>query len=159
MQKEKEHVRMVYGDKTDEESDDGILTLEEVATVKGASKRITTKLLFSLPDNKKEEVECQLDTGATCNVMSYKHLMILLQDGNPPLEKSKVRLRSFDGTIVKLVGETTLMIEMKGRQYPTKFQIVELNSQPLISAETCKKLELISVNIEPVHAFQQVNNI
>ena len=49
------------------------------------------------------------------------------------------------------------MIEMKGRQYPTKFQIVEVNSQKLISAETCKKLELISVNIEPVNAVQHVN--
>ncbi|KAK3756012.1 hypothetical protein QZH41_003623 [Actinostola sp. cb2023] len=60
------------------------------------------------------------------------------------------RLRLFDGTIVKPVGETTLMIERKGKHWPIKFQVVEVNNSPLISAETCKKLDLIKVNVEPV---------
>ena len=82
--------------------------------------------------------------------------MILLQDGNPTLTKSKVSLRLFDGTIVQPVGEIILDIERNGKTNPTKFQIVNINSQPLISAQTCKDLQLISINIEPLHEIHSV---
>ena len=158
MQKSKQQVHMLNEDESEEESEDDILSIEEISAVKGTSKRLTTKLVFKMPDNNKEKIECQLDTGATCNVMSHRDLMILLQDGNPAVEKSKVSLRLFDGTAVKPVGVTTLVIERKGKQYPTKFQIVNIDSQPLISAETCKELELISINIEPVHEIHHVQS-
>jgi len=133
-----------------EDSDDSILSIEEITAVKGGGKRLTAKLTFYLPGDVKDQFECQLDTGATCNVISHKDLMILLQEGDPPVKPSSVRLRLFDGTIVKPVGETTLMIERKGKHWPIKFQVVEVNNSPLISAETCKKLDLIKVNVEPV---------
>lgn len=162
MQKSNRQVNMIAEDQGSDEdyddyeasSDDSVLTIQEIAAVKGTKKRLSAKLTLCTLDDSEVEMNCLLDTGATCNVMSYRDLMILLQDGDPPVENSKVSLRLFDGTIVKPVGEITLLIKRKGKQHPTKFQIVEVSSQPLISAETCEQLDLISVNIEQVEAVQ-----
>ena len=40
--------------------------------------------------------KCQLDTGATCSVLSYRDLSIITQDGNPPMEQRKTKLQLFD---------------------------------------------------------------
>jgi len=50
---------------------------------------------------------CQLDTGATCKVISHRNLAQLLQNGGPSLRKSNARVKLFDGTLMHAAGETT----------------------------------------------------
>ena len=91
------------------------------------------------------KLKCQLDIGATCNVLSYRDLLIIKQDGNPHMESSKTKLKLFDGSLMKPLREVDLQV-IHGRQpHVLKFQVVSGTNKPLLSAETCKKLGLLKL--------------
>ena len=104
---------------------------------------------------------CQLDTGATCNVISHSNLVRLLQNGDPPLLiiKSNAQLKLFDGTLMQPVGETMLIAERKGKRLHLKFQVVESSNKPLLLAEACEQLGLRKVDIDPesIHVLKSGN--
>ena len=93
--------------------------------------KLTFKLTFCIQDNYKTSMECQLDTGASCNVISHRDLSILLQNGSPPLNHSSVKLRLFDGSIMRTLGETHLTAEHEGKCHTLKFQVVDCTNKPL----------------------------
>ena len=65
------------------ESDDELFTIEEVSTVKHARKgQFFVPLRFS-HEQGSSVVDCQLDTGATCNVMSMIDVCAILHTQNP----------------------------------------------------------------------------
>ena len=41
--------------------------------------------------------QCQLDTAATCNVLNFGDLSIIKQEGIPPMERGKTKLKLFHG--------------------------------------------------------------
>ena len=58
---------------------------------------------------------------------------------------------------MKPLGEVTLKVRHKYKQqYTLKFQVVEGESKPLLSAETCETLGLLKINCDPA---AQVNTI
>ena len=78
-------------------------------------------------------------------MISYTDLVQLLQDGNPPLNLTKPKLKLFDGTFMQPVGVTTLTVVRRGKQYDLQFQVVESPNKPLLSSETCAQLGLLEV--------------
>ena len=109
---------------------------------------MNANLVFS--DMKEEyhtELTCQLDTGATCNVMSLRDLAVITQTGDPPLKNSKVKLRLFDGSLMKPRGVATLKTHRNGSTAQLNFQVVDTKNKPLLSAETCERLGLLKVTI------------
>ena len=91
-------------DLTDDE--DPLFKIEEVF-----SSQLNAKIIFSDTEELyNTELECQLDTGATCNVMSLRDLAVISQTGDPPLRSSKVKLKLFDGSLMKPSGVATLKI-------------------------------------------------
>ena len=115
-------------------------------------------LTFIPEANHKEQVECLRDTGATCNVISYNKLAQLLQDGDPPLTKSRSKLKLFDGTLLQPVGEIVLVVERLGKLSNLKFQVVEGVHKPLLSAEACEQLELIKVDLTPAESVNAMTD-
>ena len=107
----------------DYDSEEYILKIEEISAIKGHGKQMTSSITFLVDGD--EKVPCQLNTGSTCNVISYTDLVQLLQDGNPPLNMTKSKLKLFDGTFMQLVGVTTLTVVRRGKQYDLQFQVVE----------------------------------
>ena len=100
---------METSEEESEESDDPLLKIEEVSNLKTNGKQINANLVFS--DMKKEchtELQCQLDTGAACNVMSLRDLAVITQTGDPPVKSNKVKLPLFDGSRMKPHGAATL---------------------------------------------------
>ena len=93
------------------------------------------------------ELQCQLDTGATCNVICLRDLAMITQTGDPPLKSSKVKLRLFDDSLMKPHGVATMKIHRNGSTTQLNFQIVETKNKPLLSAETCERLGLLKVTI------------
>jgi len=132
------------------ESDKFFFKVEEVLSVQAKGKQLFAVLEFTVAtDRFKTTLECQLDTGATCNVLSHRDLSVINQDGNPALQTSKVRLRLFNGSVMKPLGEVTLKVCHKYKQqYTFKFQVVEGESKPLLSAETCETLGLLKINCD-----------
>ena len=138
-------------DETETDSDEFFYKVEEVSSVQAKGKQLFASLEFSDANTRyKTTLECQLDTGATCNVLTHRDLSIISQDGNPTLQTSKVKLRLFNGSVMKPLGEVSLKVRHEDKQqHELKFQVVEGNSKPLLSAETCEKLELLKINCAP----------
>ena len=83
-----------------------------------------------------KQITCQLDTAATCNVLSVKDYHKL---GDPPLKPSHARLTMYEGTGCE-----------DKRKVPLMFEVVETKHCSLLSLDTCLRLNLLSVN-EHVH--------
>ena len=139
---------METSDEESEENDDPLFKIEEVSNMKTNGKQINANLVFSdMKEDYHTELQCQLDTGATCNVVSLRDLAVITQTGDPPLKSSKVKLRLFDGSLMKPHGVATLKIHRNGSTTQLNFQIVDTKNKPLLSAETCEKLGLLKVTI------------
>ena len=68
-------------------------------------------LSFYCEHNKLEtKLKCQLDTGATRNVLSYRDLSVIKQDGNCQMESSKTKLKLFDGSLMIVIIGTDLQV-------------------------------------------------
>ena len=135
-------------DEESEENDDPLFKIEEVSNMKTNGKQINANLVFSdMKEDYHTELQCQLDTGATCNVMSLRDLAVITQTGDPPLKSGKVKLRLFDGSLMKPRGVATLKIHRNGSTTQLNFQIVDTKNKPLLSAETCERLGLLKVTI------------
>ena len=131
-----------------EASDDPLFKIEEVSNMKTNGKQINANLVFSdMKEAYHTELTCQLDTGATCNVISLRDLAVITQTGDPPLKSSKVKLRLFDGSLMKPRGFATLKTHRNGSTAQLNFQVVDTKNKPLLSAETCERLGLLKVTI------------
>ena len=130
------------------DSDEFFFKIEEVSSVQAQGKQLFASLEFSDANARyKMKMECQLDTGATCNVLTHRDLSIISQNGNPTLQSSKVKLRLFNGSVMKLLGEVSLNVCKEDKQqHQLKFQVVEGDSKPLLSAEMCETLGLLKIN-------------
>ena len=74
------------------DTEDPFFKIEEVSSVKTPGKQFNAKIVFSDPEELyNTELECQLDTGATCNVMSLRDLAVINQTGDPPLRRHVVK--------------------------------------------------------------------
>ena len=143
---------------TETDSEEFFFKIEEVSTVQAKGKQLFVSLEFSdVHARYKTELDCQLDTGTTCNVLTHRDLSVISQNGNPTLQPSKVKLRLFNGSVMKPLGEVSLKVHKEDKQqHKLKFQVVEGDNKPLLSAETCKMLRLLKINCEPT---AQVNTM
>ena len=101
-------------------------------------------------------MSCQLDTGARCNVLCLDDLSASTQLGDPPIQKSSVKLRLFGGSTLKPIGEYDLQVKYHDMRLLLKFQVVQDKCGPLLSAETCEKLQLIKFNSRLTNTVHQV---
>ena len=69
----------------------------------------------------KTPVKCQLDIGATCNVLSYRALSIIAQDGNPPTE-TKQSLSCLMDPMMKPLGVVDLKLTYGGQTQYSSFK-------------------------------------
>ena len=58
---------------------------------------------------------------------------------------------------MKPVGECKLHVQHKGKRKTQKFQVIENKCKPLLSAETCEKLQLIHLNVSVPESLHQMN--
>ena len=79
----------------DYDSEESILKIEEISAIEGSGKQMTSSNTFLEDGDEKVLIVCQLDTGSTCNAITYTDLVQLLQDGNPPLNMAKSKLKLF----------------------------------------------------------------
>ena len=94
------------------ESEESLLKMEEITAINGSGKQLTASITFLIEEMYQEQLVCQLDTGATCNVINHRNLVQLLQNGDPPLLKSNAQLKLFDGTLMQAVGEIMLTADV-----------------------------------------------
>ena len=88
-----------------------------------------------------KQITCQLDTAATCNVLSVKDYHKL---GDPPLKPSHARLTMYESTVVRSKGRCQLEVCDDKRNVPLMFEVVE-TKQFAISERACSFGEHSSV--------------
>ena len=144
MAKKKGVVNFVQESQDSSDSEESVLKVEDVSSVECCGNRRFAMLTFYCEHNKLEtKLKCQLDTGATCNVISYRDLSIIKQDGDPQMESSKTKVKLFDGSMMKSLGEVSLQVIHGGQPQVLKFQVVSGTNKSLLSTETCQKLGLL----------------
>ena len=111
MAKKKGVVNCVQESQDSSDSEESILKVEDVSSVESCGNCWFTMFTFYCEQNKLEtKLKCQLDTGAICNVISYRDLSIIKQDGNPQMENSKTKLKLFDGSLMIVIIGTDLQV-------------------------------------------------
>ena len=91
-------------------------------------------------------VDCQLDTGATCNVMTHADLCAIQETKKPTMELSTSKLKFYDNSTLQVLGQQKLDCRYKGASHSLNFKIIRGTQKPLLSGTTCEKLGLITVN-------------
>ena len=107
--------------------------------------------------NDKVNVKFQLDCGATCNLIPLKDYARAM--GNPEdvyLQKSNATLTTYSGTIMRPVDKCKLKCTRGGSQHTLEFQVVDSDVKPLLSAETCPKLQFLQVLVNDKHDIDAV---
>ena len=151
--------KQMHNKRQDSDSDLLVLTVDVVSAIASKGKQVLAKLTFCIQDKYKTSMECQLDTGASCNVISHRDLSILLQNGSPPLNHSSVKLRLFDGSIMRTLGELHLTAEHEGKCHTLKFQVVDCTNKPLLSAEASERMGPLKFNFTPLERVNMVKNM
>ena len=145
----------------EESSDESCLQVETVSLVQTKAKQWFADVSFfkSAEEDFTTTLACQLDTGATCNVLCLDDLSIITQLGDPPMDNSSVKLKLFGGSTLKPLGECKLHVQHKGTKKTLKFQVVENKCKPLLSADTCEKLQLIRLNVSVPESLHQMFSV
>ena len=115
------------------DSEDELFTLEHIGIVKHQKKgQFYVSLCFTHAEGN-TTVECQLDTGATCNVMSLKDIARILHDDKPSLQSETTQLKCYNNSLISTVGQCTLPCVYNHKTYHLTFKVIEGNHQPLLS--------------------------
>ena len=143
-----------------ESSEESILKIEEISTMESSGSRWFATLSFYNEESKQEvPLKCQLNTGATCNVLSQRDLSIITQDGTPPMETSKAKLKLFNGSFMKPLGLVRLKVVPGGQKEALKFQVVKGPNKPLLCGATCVKLRLLKLGSQAEVLSLDVKNV
>ncbi|GFR98759.1 Pol polyprotein [Elysia marginata] len=123
-------------------ADEGESSEEEIATI----------YAFSLNDahdkwNEKLKVNNQdpqfrIGTGAKCNIILKTDFQKINNPGK--LEKTYTVLKSYSNHVIKSLGRARLTVQSKTSTVETKFQIVDIKAENIISGDLAEELGLIS---------------
>ena len=135
-----------------------------MGAVKTRGKQLTIPLKFwkskdAVLNNRSKSLVCQLDTGATCNVVNIDDSKAVTGEVDTKLKESSVRFSFYDGSWMKSLGYATLYTKINDKNFKLGFQIVKtrVTQKPLLSGNTCQRLNLLSINSdEVVHMSQEV---
>ena len=79
----------------------------EIGAVSSKGKRWFVTLEVKMPNCESQLVKCQLDTGSTCNTISYADFCKICFDESK-LNSSNVKLKLYDGTILTPRGQSEI---------------------------------------------------
>lgn len=99
-----------------------------------------------------KRLHVKLDTGAQANVMSeatYRETW-----PSSPMRKSAVRLTSYSGDKIPVIGETDVSCKYKDKTYRIKFIITSTKAENVLGLEACQRMNLI----QRIQAMQKLES-
>ena len=127
------------------ETDDLFCLTHDIGSINSKGKRWFVTIVMLIPNHEPQLVKCQLDTGSTCNTISYQDFCKICSDERK-LKDSNVKLKLYDGTILQPRGQNKIQCRYKDKSLDLLFQVVEGPLVPLLSAEACEQLGLLQMN-------------
>lgn len=122
------------------DSEARIYTVESIGAVQGRGKKWFANLKMTGGFQR-----CQLDSGATCDVMSLKDMRRL--DPAAKLLPSQTKLVLYSGQSMQSVGIFHTECVVRGKVHRLRFEIVRSGQRPLLSGETSERLGLLHFTI------------
>ena len=104
-------------------------------------------------------MECQIDSGASFNVISHSIVCKLLQNDNPKLQESKSKLRMYEGSVMIPYGIIDIKCEVNQAKTKLQFQVVDTKKDPLISASGSLALNLVALNVGNDQVNDEIHDI
>lgn len=90
-------------------------------------------------------MKCQLDIGATVNVIGYKNLKDIFEDS--VVRKSEVTIKAFGNFKIKPIGEIIVEVSVNDRKHLLLFQVMKFEHLPMLSNNIkCQRLMRYSRN-------------
>lgn len=133
------------------DSDESVLKVK----VDKQDRKLVAKIQVSPSGVERQtELSFQLDTAATCNILSYVDYRKLEK---PTMGESTATLTMYDGTEVKPMGTCKLNLHAS-KEHSFLFQITPTKNMSLLSLDTCIELGLLSIN-ENVHMLDNTPEI
>ncbi|XP_060774454.1 uncharacterized protein K02A2.6-like [Neoarius graeffei] len=141
MRKEQNTRRLNVADTEDAEDDEAhIYMVKSSGAVQGCGKKWFANIKMNGVFQR-----CQLDTGATCNVMSLADMRRLAP--GTKLLPSQTRLVLYSGQSIRSYGIFKTESVVKGKAHELTFEIVKSRQRPLLSGDTCERLGLVQFTI------------
>eukprot|EP00914_Ancora_sagittata_P002246 GHVO01005012.1.p1 GENE.GHVO01005012.1~~GHVO01005012.1.p1 ORF type:complete len:423 (-),score=31.22 GHVO01005012.1:5-1273(-) len=103
------------------------------------------KYVVNIAFGQKTVVKCQVDTGASRNIMPLKDYVQIKPWPNDELKDETVSLRTYSGTAVKPMGSDILQARVNDKTYRLSVLIVKEGPVSLLSGMTAEKMGLINV--------------
>lgn len=94
-------------------------------------------------DNEWSRVNCDLDTGAEACIIGYDFLCEMMKTRSPKLDQSNMRISDVSNQQIRVKGSVKIPSKLKKKVFYVRFQVVELNHGPLLSANACKTMGLV----------------
>ena len=115
-------------------------TAESIGAVQGHGKKWFANIKMNGGSQR-----CQLDSGATCDVMSIKDMRRLAPEAK--LLPSQTRLVLYSGQSMHSIGIFQTECVVRGKAHKLRFEIVRSGQRPLLSGETSERLGLMLFTI------------
>ena len=113
-----------------------IYTAQSIGAVQGCGKKWFVNIKINGGSQR-----CQLDSGATCDVMSITDMRRLAPQAK--LLPSHTRLVLYSGHSIKFIGIFKTECVVRGKMHELSFEIVRSSQRPLLSGDTCERLCLM----------------
>ena len=126
------------------DSDESIYTLNALT-----DKQWFVNVTMSVQNNNKT-VKCQIDTGASCNVISTSVLSSITKQKKLRITPTKTKLKLYDGGTLIPVGKCTINCTVGKVTETLEFHVVEIegkDTSTLLSAAASVKLGIMTVNV------------
>ncbi|KAL3890159.1 hypothetical protein ACJMK2_002451, partial [Sinanodonta woodiana] len=140
-------------EETDSSSDESIYTLNALT-----DKQWFVNVTMSMPNTpNNKSIKCQIDTGASCNVISTSVLSRIAKQKKPRMVPTKTKLKLYDGSTLLPVGKFVIKCTVgRVKKNNLEFQVVEIagkDAPTLLSAAASVKLGIMNANV--VHSVVQ----
>lgn len=96
------------------------------------------------------------------SVLQVETVSTLASQSSVKLKMCEVKLKMYDGSIMRPIGETVLKVKHNDSYHTLKFQVVDSPNKPLLSAESCGMLDLLHFNLnvpQDVHVVESTRNV
>ena len=88
------------------------------------------------------DLEMEVDTGASASIISEATYKKLWRGRLPPLKKTNVKLRTYSGEIIKVLGTTTIEVVYESQKEQLPLLVVVANGPSLLGKDWMKKIRL-----------------
>ena len=124
--------------------------------VEKVGKKLLAELHCQGKGHKINKLLCQLDSAASCNVLSYQDYCTI---GQPKLDRSQTILTMYDGSVKKSVGRCALWVKVTQGLKRLQFEVLNTKHHSLLSLDTCLALGLLQYNSEEVSVVQMAQEM